>query len=121
MHLLTLHIQSRNAPNIDFPLQDAPLGMYGNSRSFDNSGFTYEYLQEQEQAALLRQRAYAGSMATVPEGQLQMQMLGMNPQGLPLSPQGLQTLSPQQQQQNNLPVTMLQHKLSPGQQQFPQF
>jgi len=116
--------------------------MYGNSRSFDNSGFTYEYLQEQDQAALLRQQAY-GAMATVPEGQLQMQMLGMTPQGLPLNPQGLQphpqglqthpqglqnhpqglqNLSPQQQQQQqpHLPNTILQHpNLSP--QHFSQF
>lgn len=61
-------------------LQDAPLGLYGNSRSFDNSGFTFGHNAEQEQA-LLQARAggqtYNG-MATVPEGSLQMLGMGHN-------------------------------------------
>ena len=63
-------------------MQDAPLGIYGNSRSFDNSGFTFGHNPEQEQA-LLRNRAGGqayGGMATVPEGSLQM--LGMGPGGV---------------------------------------
>jgi hypothetical protein len=105
------------------PPQDAPLGMYGNSRSFDNSGFTYQYLQEQEQAALLRNRGY-GAMATVPEGQ--MQMLGMSPQGLNSHPQGLspqqQGLDPQglnSQQQPSLSNAAFRSSLSPQQYSSP--
>lgn len=66
-------------------MQEAPLGMYGNSRSFDNSAFTFGNAQEQEQAqAALRSRAGYSNMASMPEGTLQM--LGVGPGGLVTSP-----------------------------------
>lgn len=63
--------------------QDAPLGLYGNSRSFDNSGFTFGHTPEQEQAqAVLRNRGGYSNMATLPEGSL----LGLGPRGLAPNP-----------------------------------
>ena len=65
--------------NLGTTMQDAPLGLYGNSRSFDNSGFTFGHTPEQEQAqAALRNRGGFGNMATLPEGSL----LGLGPRGL---------------------------------------
>lgn len=60
-------------------MQDVPLGLYGNSRSFDNSGFTFGHTQEQEQA-VLRGRGAFSNMASLPEGSLQM--LGVGHGGL---------------------------------------
>lgn len=67
-------------------VQEAPLGLYGNSRSFDNSAFTFGHTPEQEQAqAVLRSRGgFGNNMATLPEGGLLG--LGPGPRGLISNP-----------------------------------
>lgn len=61
-------------------MQEAPLGLYGNSRSFDNSSFTVGVMQDADGTVLLQNQPVHNSLAAAghsgPVGNLGIPHLG---------------------------------------------